>query len=78
MQVLDRLRQAKIMADRDYTGRSMKAQMKYSDKLGARIVLLMGEDEVKQGFITIRNMNSREQLEVGNAQLIPAIKDILA
>ncbi|MDD3365623.1 MAG: His/Gly/Thr/Pro-type tRNA ligase C-terminal domain-containing protein, partial [Syntrophomonas sp.] len=78
MQVLDRLRKAKIMVDRDYTGRSMKAQMKYADKLGARIVVLMGEDEVNRGYFTVRNMSSREQLEVQTEQLIPAIKDILA
>ncbi|MDD4802414.1 MAG: histidine--tRNA ligase [Syntrophomonas sp.] len=78
MQVLERLRTAKIMADRDYTGRSMKAQMKYADKLGARIVVLMGEDEVNRGFFTIRDMQSREQLEVKSEQIISAIKDILA
>jgi histidyl-tRNA synthetase len=78
MQVLDRLRQAKIMVDRDYTGRSMKAQMKYADKLGARIVVLMGEDEVNRGYFTVRNMSSREQLEVQTEQLITAIKEILA
>jgi len=78
MQVLSRLRSAKIRADRDYNGRSMKAQMKYADKLGAQIVILMGEDEVNRGIFTIRNMNSREQLEVESEQLIPVIQDILA
>jgi len=78
LRVLDRLRNANIRADRDYNGRSMKAQMKYADKLGAQVVILMGEDEVNRGTFTIRNMNSREQLEVEAAQLIPVIKDILA
>jgi histidyl-tRNA synthetase len=78
MQVLDRLRKAKIMVDRDYTGRSMKAQMKFADKLGARIVVLIGEDEVNRGYFTVRNMNTREQLEVQTEQLISVIKDILA
>jgi histidyl-tRNA synthetase len=78
MAVLDRLRKAGIMADRDYTGRSMKAQMKYADKLGARIVILVGEDEINRGFFTIRNMKLREQIEVKTEELIPAIKDILA
>ena len=78
LHVLDRLRNSDIRADRDYNGRSMKAQMKYADKLGAQVVILMGEDEVNRGTFTIRNMNSREQLEVEAAQLIPAIKVILA
>lgn len=77
MQVLNRLRNAKIRADRDYNGRSMKAQMKYADKLGATIVVLIGEDEVKRNFFTVRNMQTREQLEVETDQLIPVIKGIL-
>jgi histidyl-tRNA synthetase len=78
MQVLDILRSAKIRADRDYNGRSMKAQMKYADKLGAQVVIIMGEDEVNRSIFTIRNMNSKEQIEVEAAQLIPVIKDILS
>lgn len=78
MRLLDSLRNAKIKADRDYNGRSMKAQMKYADKLGAQIVVLMGENEVSQGIFTIRNMKSGEQLEVKADLLISAIKDILA
>jgi len=77
MKVLTRLRCARIKADRDYNGRSMKAQMKYADKLGARLVILMGEDEVKRGSFTLRNMNTREQLEVESEQLITVIKNIL-
>jgi histidyl-tRNA synthetase len=78
LRVLDRLRKAKIRADRDYNGRSMKAQMKYADKLGARIVVMLGENEVNGGFFTIRNMVSREQQEVQAEDLIPLLKDILA
>jgi len=77
MQVLENLRNANLRADRDYNGRSMKAQMKFADKLGARIVVLMGKDEIESGSFTIRNMNTREQIEVAAARLIPAIKDIL-
>jgi len=77
MQVLGLLRDARIRADRDYNGRSMKAQMKYADKLGARVVVLMGEDEVQRGCFTVRNMSSREQAEVESDRLIPFITNIL-
>jgi len=77
MKILNELRNVKIRADRDYNGRSMKAQMKYADKLGARIVILMGEDEVKRSSFTLRNMNTREQLEVESEQLITTVKSIL-
>jgi histidyl-tRNA synthetase len=77
MEVLNRLRNADIRADRDYNGRSMKAQMKYADKLGAKLVALMGEDEVNRGSFTIRNMKNREQVEAESAQLITVIKELL-
>ena len=78
LHILDQLRKSKIRADRDYNGRSMKAQMKYADKLGARIVLLLGENEVTGGFITLRNMATREQLQVTSDDLVICLQDILA
>ncbi|MEA1960635.1 MAG: histidine--tRNA ligase [Bacillota bacterium] len=76
--VLQQLRQNGIMANRDYTGRSAKAQMKYADKLGARVVLLLGRDEIEQGIFTLRDMNSKEQFSVESEDLMQTIKKILA
>lgn len=75
--MLTALRRAGIKADRDYNQRSTKAQMKYADKRGARLVLLLGEDEVQRGVVTIRDMQTRQQSEVSNEVLIAAIKAIL-
>lgn len=77
VQILSGLRRAGIKTDRDYNYRSAKAQMKYADKLGARIVLLLGEDEIQRGIITIRDMQSREQSEASTEELMAAIKAIL-
>lgn len=77
MEVLNRLRNVDIRTDRDYNGRSMKAQMKYADKLGAKLVVLMGEDEVNRGIFAIRNMNNREQVEAESSQLIAEIQKML-
>ena len=77
MNMLSGLRRAGIRADRDYNQRSIKAQMKYADKMGARLVLLLGEDEFQRGVVTIRDMQTRQQSEVANDALIAAIKAIL-
>jgi len=77
MNILSGLRRADIRADRDYNQRSTKAQMKYADKMGARLVLLLGEDEIQRGVVTIRDMQTRQQSEVANETLIAAIKAIL-
>lgn len=78
VQVLNYLRHGQIKSDKDYNGRSMKAQMKYADKLGARAVILIGDDEVENNFLTIRNMLNREQVKVKDNELIDTIKTILA
>jgi len=77
IKILKQLRQAGIKSDKDYNGRSGKAQMKYADKLGTRLVMLLGEDEIERGVYTLRNMQSKEQSEIPAEGLIKAIKAIL-
>ena len=43
------LRRAGISAEKDIVGRSVKAQMKYADKLGAHYALIVGQNEVDNG-----------------------------
>ncbi len=56
LRLLHRLRQAGVAADTDYLGRSMKAQMRAADRVGARVALILGEDEVGRGAVTFRDM----------------------
>jgi histidyl-tRNA synthetase len=77
MHTLDGLRRAGIRADRDYNGRSMKAQMKLANKLGARIVVLMGENEMDRAIFTVRTMGTGQQEEIPQQDLIPLINRIL-
>ncbi len=77
MLILQQLRQASIVADRDYLERSAKAQMKFAGKSGAALVLFVGAEEISSGQLTVRNMASREQMLIPRAQLIPAIKRLL-
>lgn len=64
-----RLREAGIAVDMDYTGRSLKAQMKVADKLGAKYVVILGEDEIASQAATVRNMATSEQKTVPLAEL---------
>ncbi len=57
-------RAAGLKADMDHAGRSLKAQFKYADKLGAAYVTVLGEDEIQKDMITLRNMSTREETEV--------------
>jgi histidyl-tRNA synthetase len=55
------LRSAGLSADLDFTGRSLRAQMREAARLAARFVALLGEQEVKAGQATVRNMETGEQ-----------------
>jgi histidyl-tRNA synthetase len=50
------LRVAGIAADRRFGGGSMKSQMKSADRSGARFALLVGEDELASGQVTVRDL----------------------
>ncbi|MEZ5166685.1 MAG: ATP phosphoribosyltransferase regulatory subunit [Acidimicrobiales bacterium] len=56
LDLCDRLRAAGIGADRGYGGRSMKAQMKVADRSGALVAVIIGDDEVAAGEVTIRDL----------------------
>lgn len=75
--LLDRIRQAGIKADKDYLDRSLKAQMKYAGKNEARLVVVIGEDEIKNDCYILRDMKAKEQQDVPSSQIIDRIKSIL-
>ncbi|MBA1336821.1 MAG: Histidyl-tRNA synthetase [Firmicutes bacterium] len=52
------LRKAGLGAECDHMNRSLKAQMKYSDKLGARFTMVLGEEEIQEGTARLKNMQS--------------------
>ncbi|KFZ39913.1 MULTISPECIES: histidine--tRNA ligase [Thermoactinomyces] len=71
---LKALREAGIAADQDYLGRKMKAQFKAADRSNARFAVILGEDEMEQGRINVKHLDSGEQETIELEQLIPYIK----
>ena len=64
-----------IQAEMDFSNRSLKSQMKRADKLGARHVLIVGDDELKKGAAILRNMMTREQVAVPLANIVAKVKE---
>ncbi len=58
------LRKMGIHAERDLCQRSVKAQMKYANKLGAKFSMVLGEDEIQAGKADIKNMQTGETLSI--------------
>ncbi|MFS0575321.1 histidine--tRNA ligase [Sporosarcina sp. 179-K 3D1 HS] len=75
--LLGELRAAGIRTDMDYMDRKMKAQMKSADRLNARIVLVIGEDEVTEGVVQMKNMAEGTQEKVANSDIITALQEKL-
>src|SRR5690606_36527192 len=51
-------------AERDYQGRKMKAQMKSADRMNARFTAILGDDELANGEITLKEMATSQQRTV--------------
>ncbi len=58
------LRKAGYIVEKDIFERSFKSQMKYADKIGAKNLLVIGENELNSNIAKIKNMKSGEEKEV--------------
>jgi len=62
--ITERLRREGIFCECDVVGRSLKAQMKYANKIGAQYTLILGDSEIESGKAQLRNMMDGTQSEV--------------
>jgi len=62
--LLNNLRRNNISSDTDYEGKSLKGAMRRANDLGARYVLILGDDELKENTITLKDMLSGEQRKI--------------
>ena len=72
--LLNSLRQQGLSAAMDFAGRSMKAQMKQANKLGAKYSVIIGEDEIAEGVVMLRSMEDSSQAKVPMNQVAEKIK----
>ena len=64
LSITEELRASGIYAECDIVGRSLKAQMKYADKLGAEYTLILGDSELEAGKAQLRSMADGSQSEL--------------
>ncbi len=53
-----------MKADSDLAGRSLKAQFKFADKIGAKYIVIVGGDGYERGTVKLRNMETKEEKEL--------------
>ena len=59
LQIVQSIRQAGFSAERDVMNRKAKAQFKTADKLNAQLVLTIGETELANGVVNVKNLATR-------------------
>ena len=64
------LRQAGINTEIYFDNKKMKAKFKYADKLKIPYVIVIGEDEITSGKLTLKNMETGEQEQMELAEII--------
>ena len=64
LEITERLRRDGKYAECDIVGRSLKAQMKYANKIGAEYTLIIGDSEIDAGVAQLKNMADGTQTEV--------------
>jgi histidyl-tRNA synthetase len=68
--LLHNLRSNRFLADTDYIERSLKAKMRQANDLGARYCIIIGEDELLKGTVSLKDMTSGEQKEISEKDLL--------
>lgn len=73
MEFVHKLRQNRISADMDYTGKSMKSQMKSAGNV-ASYACIIGGDEIKNGVVSLKNLGDGSQETLSFEALVNKLK----
>jgi histidyl-tRNA synthetase len=76
--ILEQLRHRLVSCDADFMGRSLKAQLRAANRLGARYALIIGEDELKRGKLVLKDMKRSQQEEIDLDEMVQKVCDRLA
>ena len=69
------LRRAGVKTETDHAGRSLTAQFKHADKVGAPYILIVGGDELARGTVRLRNMQTKEETEIPLENAVEYMKE---
>ena len=74
LRTVQTLRAAGIPAEANLVPRSLKAQFKSADRSKAEYIIIMGEDELKQGTVNVKRTSDRSQVTIPAAALTDTIR----
>ncbi len=74
LKTLSVLRSAGYAAEGNLVKRSLKAQFKSADRANAKYIVILGEDEVANGPLNVKNAKDKTQLTLKNEELLDQLK----
>ena len=77
-ELCDELRRRGISADRSFGGRAMGSQLKQASGSGARVAVIVGDDELAAGTVTLRDLRASEQRSVDRPKVFEELEQLLS
>lgn len=71
------LRDSGFAVDRAFDGRSMKSQMKAADRAGARVAIIIGQDEFDAGTCTVRDLANATQSTISQSDIVAHLATVV-
>ncbi len=68
-QIAYNLRQKGVYVEYDIVKRSVKAQLKYADKINAKYVIIIGDNEIQTDKVNLKDMDKSEEIEISLSNL---------
>ena len=77
MSLVNNLRLNGFNVDMDFNGRNLKSNFRYADKIGAKYIIIVGEEEVKSNILTIKENSTKKEFKVSVDEIIGFFDDKL-
>jgi len=77
LNILEQLRDKGLSCDLDYCAKSLKGQMRSAWKKGSQIVVILGEDEVAEGTLFLKDMDKSIQLKIKKEDLLFEVNKLI-
>ena len=77
LSLVNNLRLNGFNVDMDFNGRNLKSNFKSADKMKAKYIIIIGEEESKSSILTIKDNSSKEEFKVHISELIDFLDDKL-
>ena len=76
--ILDTLRMNGFNCDMDYLNRNLKSNFKQSERLGAKYIIIIGEEETNTNILTIKNNITKEEQKINKEDLINFLDEFIS